>query len=54
MKHKFAIYGRLNEWLFDIMAHSREEAVALAMLDSPYACRAELVKPGNDLGCDGI
>lgn len=54
MKCKYAIFGRRNEWLMDIKANSEGEALALAMLETPYACRAIMVRPGGDLGTDGV
>lgn len=54
MKYKWAVFGRLNEYLFDIFAETKEEALAKAKLESAYANQVILVVPGNDLGVNGI
>lgn len=53
MKHRWAVFGRFKDWLMDVMASTEEEALALAKVQSPYAERVILVRPGNDLGTDG-
>lgn len=54
MKRKFAVFGRLREFLGDVMAISEEEALAIAKLEHPYAFQVVLVCPGNDLGVNGL
>jgi hypothetical protein len=50
---KYAIFGRLNEYLGDILAENELAALAKAKLEFAYADKAVQVKPGGDLGVDG-
>ena len=52
MKRKYAVFGRLNEYLCDVWAESERAALAIAKLEHAYADKVVLVKPGNDLGVD--
>lgn len=52
--YKFAVYGRLKEWLFDIEAFSEADAIRRARIREPNAEHAVLVCPGNDLGVRGL
>lgn len=50
---KFAVFGRLNDWLMDLEANSEQEALAKAKIETPYAEKVISVKTGGDLGVDG-
>lgn len=54
MLEKWAVYGRLKEWLGDVLASSEAEAMAKAKIDHPYAQIVKKVVPGNDLGAQGL
>lgn len=54
MKYKYAVFGRLNEFLCDVMAVSEQEALAKAKIEHPYADKVVLVKAGNDLGVHSV
>ena len=47
---KFAVYGRIKEWICDIEAASEKEALVKAKAEHPEAEIVVLVVPGNDLG----
>lgn len=54
MDEKWAVYGRLREWLGDVLAKSEQEAMIKAKAEHPYAEIVLKVVPGNDLGCNGL
>lgn len=53
MKHQYAVFGRLNDFLGEISASNDAEALAKAKLEWPYAERVIVICPGNDLGVNG-
>lgn len=53
MKHRYAVFGRLKDFLGEVSASSEIEALAKAKLEWPYAERAIAICPGGDLGVNG-
>lgn len=56
MKRKWAVYSYFNEYLGEFMldADNKQEALAKAKLEDGMADKVFLVRPGGDLGTDGI
>lgn len=54
MKHRYAVFGKLNDFLGDILAENEQAALAKAKTEWPYTERVILIKPGNDLGVHGL
>lgn len=50
---KWAAYGRLKEWLFDLEAQDEVRALREALRRNPNVTMVLLVVPGNDHGVHG-
>lgn len=53
-KYRWAVFGRLNDYLGEVFASSDYEALAKAKILWSYTERVILIRPGNDLGTDGL